>query len=78
MSLYAMVGAATGDLLSYKGRVILHHNRHEMEFLFPHVRVVTINGKLRQPTMRLADHPGIKAAGIRFPLRKEEFVDAAS
>lgn len=72
MSRYALVGPRTGDLLSYGGRVIVHHDRAEMEFLFPQARIVQVtDGDLGQPTMRLQDHPDM--ASTSFPLRREEF-----
>lgn len=72
---YAMVGARTGELLTYRNRIIVHPVRAEMEFLFPHTRVVRLSmGDLKQPTIQLKDHPGM--AQVRFPLRREDFPDA--
>ena len=60
MSRYAMVGPRSGELLSFQRKVIVHHDRAEMEFLFPNARVVPVTrGDLGQPTMRLRDHPEI-------------------
>lgn len=72
MSRFGMVGGHSGQLLSLAGKVIVHDNRAELEYLFPNVRVVKLtNGSLGQPTMRLRDHPDCKH--IRFPLRREDF-----
>lgn len=77
MSRYALLGARTGDLLTYGGRVLVHGNRAEMEYLFPSARIVSITvGNLGRPVMKLSDHPQLKEAGVRFPLRREDFVHA--
>lgn len=74
MSRYAMVGRSSGELLSYGGRVIVHGDRDELQFLFPRARVVRItDGDLGQPTMLLAEHPSM--VSVRWPLRREDFVD---
>jgi len=72
MSRYALVGPTTGDLLTYQGRVIVHGDKQEMEYLFPSSRVVKVsNGDLGQPILQLRDHPGMSQ--VRFPLRREDF-----
>ena len=72
---YGLVGASSGQLLTYQGRAILHGNRQEMEFLFPNTRVVRVTrGELGQPWMWLKNHPAMEKT--TFPLRREEFVDA--
>jgi hypothetical protein len=69
-----MVGAHSRDLLTYQGRVIVHNDRAEMEFLFPNTRVTRVSdGDLGQPVMRLRDHPEVVALGIQFPLRRGDF-----
>lgn len=69
-----MVGGRSGELLSYGGRVLVHNDRGEMEFLFPNQRVIRLtDGTLGQPEMRLRDHPGLSQ--VRFPLRREDFPD---
>lgn len=72
MSRYALVGPRTGELLSYRGRIIVHGDKAEMEFLFPQARIVRVSdGDLDRPTMRLQDHPDMVSTS--FPLRREEF-----
>jgi hypothetical protein len=72
---FGLVGARSGELLTYQGRAILHDNRREMEFLFPNTRVVRVTrGTLGQPWMWLKDHPSMEKTS--FPLRREEFADA--
>lgn len=72
MSRYAMVGARTGELLTYQGQVIVHGNKNELQFLVPKARVVRVtDGDLGQPWMWLKDHPGM--AKVQFPLRRQDF-----
>lgn len=72
MSRYALVGAHTGDLLTFRGRVIVHDQRHEMEWVFPNSRVVRVaDGESLGPTISLKDHPDM--ASFRWPLRREDF-----
>ena len=74
MSRYALVGAHSRDLLTFQGRAIVHNSRAELEFLFPNTRVTPVtDGDLGQPILWLRDHPGVKAAGITFPLDRGEF-----
>lgn len=70
MSRYALVGDRSRDLLTYGGRVIVHQDRSEMEWLFPMSRVVEVRGDVG-PEMLLRDHPSM--AAVEFPLRKEAF-----
>lgn len=72
MSRYAILGDYSKDLLTYQGRVIVHGNREEMEFLLPNSKIVRItDGDLGQPVMKLKDHPGL--SHISFPLKRSEF-----
>lgn len=54
------------------GRLIIHHVRGEMEFLFPNtqIREVWVNPD-PEKTIALQFVPGLE--GIEFPLRKEDF-----
>jgi hypothetical protein len=72
MSRYAYKGASSGELLTWRGRVLVHDNRHEMEFLCPNTPVVRItDGELGQPVMRLRDHPHLEH--ITWPLQRADF-----
>lgn len=66
---YALRGSVSGELLTYQGRVLVHDNRSELEWLFPNERVVPYDGTL--PTMPIAEHPDM--AAVQWPLRKEDF-----
>ena len=75
MSKFAMVGARSGELLTFRGKALIHNSRPEMEFLFPNSRVIRVtDGDLKQPWMWLRDHPGMTP--VQWPLRREDFVDA--
>jgi hypothetical protein len=67
-----MVGARTGELLTYQGQVLVHDNKAELEFLVPKARVVRVtDGDLGQPVLELRHHPGM--AKVQFPLRRQDF-----
>ena len=78
MSRYALLGVRSGVLLTYGGRVLVHNNRAELEYLFPNrekAKIIRItDGDLGQPTMSVQEHPAL--ASVRWPLHREDFVDA--
>lgn len=82
MSRYAIAGAVSGELLSYRGRVLVHGNPAEIVYLLPGSRVVevivrgegpeaNIEGR---PVLPLSHHPQLVAVGIRWPLDRRQFV----
>lgn len=76
--MYGLVGTHGRDLLTYRGRPIVHTSRHEIEWLLPQVRVVAVTeADLRKASplrpLLLKDHPDL--ASTRWPLRKEDFRD---
>lgn len=68
--MYGILGRSTRQLLSHQGKVILHDDRGEMEFLFPAETVIGVIA-WPEPFMLLRDHPDM--APVRWPLRKEDF-----
>jgi hypothetical protein len=74
-----LMGARSGEPLSYRGRVLLHDGpAAEVEFILPSVRVVEVRGpaervaaRLGRPVMRLRDHPDL--ASVRWPLDRRAF-----
>lgn len=65
--LYCLVGRVTGDLLSWKGRVLVHEDKAELEYLFPANRVVELPSIYAEDlTMPLKFHPDMEA--VQFPL----------
>lgn len=69
MRRYAIKGPVSGELVTYGGRILVHGDRGEMEFLFPAARVVPYGGDL--PTLPIRDHPHM--ASVRWPLNREDF-----
>lgn len=72
MSRFAIYGDYCKDLLTFQGKVIVHNDRSEMEWLLPNSKIVRItDGDLGRPVMKLRDHPGL--SHITFPLKRSEF-----
>jgi nucleoside phosphorylase len=77
--MFAMIGSVTGEILSYRGRMVLHDNRAELEWLFPGVRVAELPGntveqvahRYGRPAMLLRHHPDM--APVRWPLDRRDF-----
>lgn len=65
---YILVGRTSGEPLTYKGRVLVHPDKSELEYLFPNERVAPkpkwIDDGL---TMALKDHPDME--NVQFPIR---------
>lgn len=69
--LWALVGQVSGELLSHQGRVLVHEDRAEMEWLVPDHRTVEVRPEIGRPTMRLRDHPDMNA--VVWPLDRRDF-----
>lgn len=74
--MYALYGRGSGDLLTLHGRVIVHDNQREMEYLFPSAVIVKVNErdvKKRSPfeVLPLRDHPGLQH--VSWPLNRDDF-----
>ncbi len=66
---YVLVGSTTNEPLSYMGRVIVHDNRSELEFLFPNNRVAPLPRMYASDlTIELKDHPDMSP--VIFPLEQ--------
>lgn len=68
--LWALKGGTTGQALTLNSRIVVHDNRHELEWLFPNTEVVDVTNT-HMPVMRLKDHPDMSA--VTWPLKKEDF-----
>ena len=68
--MYGIVGRTTRQLLTYQGKVILHDDRGEMEFLFPAEKVIAVES-WGEDFLLLKDHPNM--APVRWPLSKTDF-----
>jgi hypothetical protein len=72
VSRYGLVGGTSGQLLTYRGAVIVHDDRAELEWLVPNTRTVRLtDGDIGQPWIPLRQHPDL--AAVRWPLRREDF-----
>lgn len=64
---YVLVGRTTKDALSYRGKIIVHDNKAELEFLFPNERVAPLPKYVDSSlTIALKDHPDMDS--IQWPL----------
>lgn len=79
MQRYALKGGVSGELISYGGRVLVHDNRRELDYLFPNLEVVEIkvgddDGLYAgRPTMSVKEHPQV-ADNVQWPLDKNDWV----
>lgn len=65
--IYVLVGKKTNEPLSYRGQIIVHDNRAEMEYLFPYTRIEQAPVYvLNSPTIQLKDHPDMSP--VQFPI----------
>lgn len=74
MTVFALEGAISGDLLTLGGRVLTHDNAAELEFLIPAelgAKVVKCPPTPPELMMSIKDHPGL--SHVRWPLRREDF-----
>ena len=73
MSRYALQGALSRDLLTWNGKVLVHGDKAEMEFLFTgDVRVIPCPRDIStEQTLDIRYHPQL--ASVTWPLTKEQF-----
>lgn len=72
MKRYAVVGPASGELLSLNGLILVHADQAELEFLLADQRVVEVPAHVPEAqTMPWSQHPQMSA--VRWPLKREEF-----
>lgn len=65
--MYCLIGRTTNEPLSYRGRVIVHGDKAEMEYLFPNNRVVKLPAFYGEDlTIPLTFHPDMDV--VKFPL----------
>lgn len=78
--MFASKAPVSGELYSLNGRVLVHDNRAELEWLMPQTKTVPLPGetvtdvaaRLNRPVMLWKDHPDM--AGIAWPLRRKDFL----
>jgi len=72
MSRYALQGAVSRDLLTFGGRVLVHDNRAELEFLTDGARVVECPRDIPpEQTLPIRHHP--QFAAVQWPLDRRSF-----
>lgn len=73
MSRYALQGTTSRDLLTWNGKVLVHHNKVEMEFLFKgDVRVIDCPRDIPpEQTLEIRFHPQL--ASVTWPLDRKDF-----
>lgn len=71
---YALQGLKSGELLTYRGRIIVHNDPNELSWLlrgpFSVVKLPP-HGELGRSVIALRDHPG--CAGLTWPLNRADF-----
>lgn len=70
---YGLVGPSSGELLTYRGAVITHPDKGELEWVIPGCRVVTVHPTYPGPRLPLRNHPSM--AAVTWPLDRTEFRD---
>lgn len=69
---YALYGRCSRDFLTFGGRVLVHDDRAEMEFLFPGCPVRELPADIpADQTLPIEHHPDL--AATTFPLDRNEF-----
>jgi hypothetical protein len=73
---YALWGPVSRDILTYQGRPLVHHDRAELEYLFPRSRVVPMTdadlaARSPLPPMPVKDHPDMSV--VAWPLDRKDF-----
>lgn len=64
---FVYVGEASGEVLTFRGKALVHENKAEMEFLIPGCRVVPLPSYWGEElTFPLKDHPDMDT--VQFPL----------
>ncbi|MCW0214369.1 MAG: hypothetical protein OJJ54_13500 [Pseudonocardia sp.] len=72
MKRYGLFGKNSQDFLTYGGRILVHDNRAEMEFLFPGCPVRELPQDIPpDQTLPIEHHPDLSS--VSFPLRREDF-----
>jgi hypothetical protein len=67
MKNWCLVGAVSGEILTFRDRALVHDNKQEMEYLFPANRVVPLPSYWGEGlTFPLKDHPDMDT--VQFPL----------
>jgi hypothetical protein len=72
VTVYGLWGRTSRDFLTYLGRVLVHDNRAELEFLFPECPIREVPASFRSDMcFPIEQHPGM--SNVRFPLQRSDF-----
>lgn len=72
MTRYGLKGNRSGNLITFGGRILVHDNENELQFLFPGTQVVRVSNSMpEEMTMPIAAHPELTS--VRFPLNRRDF-----
>lgn len=72
MRRFGLYAPAVKDFLTYGGRILVHTNKDELEFLFNNVRVRALPQDIpTDQTLPIQLHPEL--THIRFPLVRSDF-----
>lgn len=72
MTRWGLWGVATRDFLTYGGRILVHDNRAELEFLVPGTPVREVPPSIPPDhCLPIRLHPDL--ATVQWPLTKEQF-----
>lgn len=73
MTRYGLYGATAREFLTFGGRVLVHGDRAELEWLFPGCPVREVPPSFPpEQCLPVEHHPDLGA--VSFPLTKEQFV----
>jgi hypothetical protein len=68
---FAIWGANSQSWISYNGKVLVHGNRAELEYIFPGQTVRPIELR-EEEAMSIKKHP--QMSNVQWPLRREDFL----
>lgn len=72
MTRYGLYGANSRDFLTLGGRILVHDNQHELEFLTTGAAIRELPGDIPdEQTLPISAHPEL--AGVTWPLNRAEF-----
>lgn len=71
---FCLAGAASGQLLTLQGRLLVHHDRHELAYLIPGHKVLAVPPSAsRGPFLPISAHPDLSHIQQWDPINTKEF-----
>lgn len=68
--MYALWSTGARNFITYRGHVLIHESREELEFLFPGAKVRRFDGQV-DAVMPIKNHPELRH--VQWPLRRADF-----